>query len=104
MTTKRCFYEILGVKKDAGEDDLKRAYRTLAMKHHPDRNSGDEEAAVKFKEAAEAYAVLSDPEKRQLYDRYGHAGLNGLGLPDFGNRDSIFDIFGDILGDFFGGG
>ncbi len=104
MTTKRCFYEILGVQKDAGEEELKKAYRTLAMKYHPDRNSGDEEAAVKFKEAAEAYAVLSDREKRQLYDRYGHAGLNGLGLPDFANRDSIFDIFGDILGEFFGGG
>ena len=71
MTSKRCYYEVLGVSKDAGDDDLKKAYRALAMKYHPDRNSADEEAAGKFKEASEAYAVLSDPNKRETYDRYG---------------------------------
>lgn len=103
MTTKRDFYEVLGVNKAAGEDELKKAYRAQAMKYHPDRNSGDEEAAHKFKEAAEAYAVLSDPDKRSRYDRYGHAGLEGMGLPDFGNGQSIFDVFGDLLGGLFGG-
>lgn len=103
MTTKRCFYEVLGVQKGATEEELKKAYRTLAMKYHPDRNVGDEEAAARFKEASEAYAVLTDPEKRAVYDRYGHAGLNGLGMPDFGSRDSIFDMFGDLFSDFFGG-
>ena len=104
MTSKTDFYEVLGVKRDVNDDDLKKAYRALAMKYHPDRNVGDEEAAVKFKEAAEAYAVLSDPQKRQIYDRYGHAGLQGAGMPDFSGGESIFDFFGDILGDFFGGG
>src|SRR5581483_1590519 len=103
MTSKRCYYEILEVPKDAGDEDIKKAYRKLAMRYHPDRNAGDEEAAVRFKEAAEAYAILSDPQKRQVYDRYGHAGLNGAGLPDFGNQESVFDLFGDIFGDIFGG-
>src|SRR5260370_35944037 len=74
------------------------------MKYHPDRNSGDEEAAHKFKEVAEAYAILGDPQKRQTYDRYGHAGLNGLNIPDFSSSQSIFDLFGDLLGGIFGGG
>lgn len=104
MTGKKDLYEVLGVSKNASDDELKKAYRVLAMKHHPDRNVGDEEAAVKFKEAAEAYAILCDPEKRQIYDRYGHAGLQGAGLPDFGDAASVFDLFGDLLGDFFGGG
>jgi len=104
MTAKLDYYEVLGVKKDASEEELKKAYRSLAMKHHPDRNAGDEEAAHKFKEAAEAYAVLGDAEKRQLYDHYGHAGLSNAGVPDFNNRDSIFDLFGSIFGDIFGGG
>jgi molecular chaperone DnaJ len=104
MTAKLDYYEVLGVKKDASPEELKKAYRSLAMKHHPDRNSGDEEAALKFKEAAEAYAVLGDAEKRQLYDRYGHAGLSNAGMPDFSNRDSVFDLFGSIFGDIFGGG
>lgn len=104
MSTKRDLYEILGVAREAGDDELKKAYRVLAMKYHPDRNAGDEEAAVRFKEAAEAYSVLSDPEKRPLYDRYGHAGLNGAGMPNFTSADSIFGAFGDLLNDFFGGG
>src|SRR6185369_7910957 len=107
MTTKRDFYEVLGVAKQAADDEIKSAYRKLAMKYHPDRNSGDEEAAVRFKEAAEAYAVLSDPQKRQVYDRYGHAGLSGMGgMPDFGGGgpESIFNMFGDIFEMFTGGG
>jgi molecular chaperone DnaJ len=104
MAEKRCFYEILNVAKDAGDEEIKKAYRAQALKYHPDRNSGDEEAAVRFKEAAEAYAVLSDSQKRQVYDRYGHAGLSGMNLPDFGSRESIFDVFGDLFGDLFGGG
>src|SRR5262245_61440458 len=104
MAEKRCFYEVLGVTKQASAEDLKKAYRGLAMKYHPDRNAGDDEAAVRFKEASEAYAILSDPEKRATYDRYGHAGLNGLGMPHFESAESIFDVFGDLLGDFFGGG
>src|SRR2546428_12680509 len=104
MVSKRDYYEVLGVSKDAGDDDLKKAYRALAMKYHPDRNSADEEAAGKFKEASEAYAVLSDPNKRETYDRYGHAGLNGAAMPDFASAESIFDLFGDIFGGLFGGG
>src|SRR5262245_42030033 len=104
MAEKRDYYEVLGLKREASDDEVKKTYRALAMKYHPDRNSGDEEAAAKFKEAAEAYAILSDPDKRQVYDRYGHAGLNGAGLPHFESAESVFDIFADILGDLFGGG
>jgi molecular chaperone DnaJ len=103
MASKRDYYEVLGVARDADEDTLKRAYRKLAMQYHPDRNVGDAEAESKFKEASEAYDVLRDPQKRQLYDRYGHAGLEGAGLPNFGSVDDVIDIFGDIFGDFFGG-
>jgi molecular chaperone DnaJ len=102
MASKRDFYEILGVGKEASPEDLKRAYRALAMKYHPDRNSGEETAAAHFKEAAEAYDVLSDPEKRARYDRYGHAGLEGMAMHDFSSGASIFDLFGDILGGLFG--
>ena len=104
MADKRDFYDILGVRREASDDELRKAYRGLAMKYHPDRNSGDEEAAHRFKEVAEAYAVLSDPQKRQTYDRYGHAGLNGMSMPDFSSSQSIFDLFGDLLGGIFGGG
>lgn len=104
MTGKKDLYDILGVAKTVSEEELKKAYRTQAMKYHPDRNVGDEEAAAKFKEAAEAYAVLSDPNKRQIYDRYGHAGLQSGGLPNFGDAESVFDLFGDVFGDLFGGG
>jgi molecular chaperone DnaJ len=101
MVSKRDYYEVLGVARDVSAEELKKAYRLLAMKYHPDRNAGDEEAAHKFKEAAEAYEVLSSAEKRARYDRYGHAGLQGMEMPDFGNGASIFDVFGDILGGLF---
>ncbi len=102
MASKRDYYEVLGVARDADDDTLKKAYRKLAMQYHPDRNVGDADAEAKFKEASEAYDVLRDPQKRQLYDRYGHSGLEGAGLPNFANLDPM-DIFGDILGDLFGG-
>jgi molecular chaperone DnaJ len=105
MSTKRDCYEVLGVAKDASDEAIKKAYRGLAMKYHPDRNVGDEDASHRFKEAAEAYAILSDGEKKQVYDRYGHAGLNGMGgMPDFGGAESIFEAFGDFFGDILGGG
>jgi molecular chaperone DnaJ len=102
--SKRDYYEVLGVRREADEEDIKRAYRKLAMQYHPDRNVGDAEAEVKFKEAAEAYDVLRDRQKRQRYDRYGHAGLEGMDLHNFNSRQSVFDIFGDLFSDFFGGG
>jgi len=106
--TKRDYYEVLGVDKNADEDALKKAYRQLAKKYHPDVNPGNKEAEAKFKEASEAYAVLSDPEKRRQYDQFGHAafdgsgGAGGFGGFDFSGAD-FSDIFGDIFGDFFGG-
>ncbi len=104
---KRDYYEVLGVEKTADEAAIKKAYRTLAKKYHPDMNPGDAEAEKKFKEASEAYAVLSDPEKRRQYDQFGHAafdgGMGGAGGFDFSGTD-FSDIFGDIFGDFFGGG
>lgn len=99
---KRDYYEILGVDRSVDEQGLKSAYRKLALKYHPDRNPGDKEAEEKFKEAAEAYSVLSDPQKRAAYDRYGHAGLQGGGFTGF--DPSVFTDFSDILGDFFGFG
>ncbi len=104
---KRDFYEVLGVERGASEADLKKAYRRLAMKYHPDRNPGDKEAEDKFKEANEAYEVLSDASKRAAYDQYGHAGVDpnmggGAGA-GFGGA-SFSDIFGDVFSDFFGGG
>ncbi len=109
MAEKRDYYEVLGVPRDADEAALKKAYRTLAKRYHPDTNQGNPEAEAKFKEASEAYAVLSDPEKRRQYDQFGHAafeggagGAGGFGGFDFGA--DMGDIFGDIFGDLFGGG
>jgi molecular chaperone DnaJ len=101
---KRDYYEVLGVDKKASADDIKRAYRRLAIKYHPDKNPGDKEAEAKFKECAEAYEVLSDPEKRKRYDQLGHEGLRGAGVHDYShmNVHDISDIFGDIFGDMFG--
>ena len=101
--SKRDYYEVLGVEKDAGERDIKSAYRKLALKHHPDRNPEDPRAEDKFKEASEAYSVLSDPQKRAAYDRFGHAGLQGAGGQPGFNPEAFAD-FSDILGDFFGFG
>ena len=103
---KRDYYEVLGVDKNADDATIKKAYRQLAKKYHPDMNPGDKEAEVKFKEASEAYAVLSDPDKRRQYDQFGHAAFDGGaggGGFDFSGMD-FGDIFGDIFGDFFGGG
>ena len=104
MTTKRDYYEILGVDRDVDGDTLKKRYRKVAMKYHPDRNTGDNEAEEKFKEASEAYEVLSDVEKRKIYDQYGHEGLNGAGFSGSRNFDDIFDNFGDVFEEFFGFG
>ncbi len=110
MADKRDYYEVLGVSRDADDAAIKKAYRQLAKKYHPDTNPGDKEAEAKFKEASEAYAVLSDAEKRKQYDQFGHAAFEnggaGAGGFDFSNMGDIFgDIFGgDIFGDLFGGG
>lgn len=110
---KRDYYEILGVAKGSSQDEIKKAYRKVAMQYHPDRNPGDKSAEEKFKEAAEAYEILSDADKRSQYDRFGHAGVSGNGRGGHGpghmNMDDIFSQFGDIFGDdifgsFFGGG
>ncbi len=103
--SRRDYYEVLAVARDASEQEIKSAYRKLALKHHPDRNPGDSEAEERFKEAAEAYAVLGDSEKRARYDRVGHAGVSGAaGGPGGGFNADIFADFSDILGDFFGMG
>src|SRR5688572_16919866 len=112
MSKKRDFYEILGVARNADAEELKKAYRKLAIKYHPDKNPDDKAAEEKFKEAAEAYEVLSNPEKRQRYDQFGHQGVGGAsGFGGGGmNMEDIFSNFGDIFGDdspfgsFFGGG
>ena len=102
--TKRDFYEILGVGRDAGKDEIKKAYRKLAIQYHPDKNPGNKEAEEKFKEAAEAYEVLHDPEKRQKYDRFGHEGMRNMGFEGFNNVEDVFSTFGDFFSDFgFGG-
>jgi len=109
--SKRDYYEVLGVEKDASEADIKKAYRRLAMKYHPDRNPDDAEAEGRFKEVKEAYEALSDPQKRAAYDQFGHAGAEagfgggqGPGFGGAGGADAFSDIFGDVFGDIFGGG
>ena len=113
MANRQDYYEVLGVARDAGAEDVKRAYRRLAMENHPDRNPGDKAAEDRFKAAADAYAVLSDPEKRAAYDRFGHAGVDGRfggGAEGFSRVEDIFSAFGDLFGGggffeaFFGGG
>ena len=109
--SKRDYYEVLGVKRDAAVADIKKAYRRLAMKHHPDRNTEDKDAEGRFKEAKEAYEVLSDEKKRSTYDRFGHAGVDASaaagaqsGGPGFDPNEVFGDIFGDVFGDIFSGG
>ena len=104
MSAKRDYYEVLGVNRSAGENEIKAAYRKLALKYHPDRNPGDQQAEESFKEAAEAYDVLQDPQKRNIYDQFGHQGLEGSGFSGFGGFEDIFSSFGDIFEDFFGFG
>ncbi len=99
---KRCYYEVLAVGRDAAAEEIKKSYRKLAMQYHPDRNPGDAEAEEHFKEAAEAYEVLSDKEKRDVYDRYGHEGLNGIGFKGFSGFEDIFSSFSDIFENVFG--
>lgn len=101
--TQRDYYDILGLQRDASENDIRKAYRRLAMQYHPDRTRGDKDSEEKFKEISEAYSVLSDPEKRANYDQFGHAGVGG-GFADFTGFGQFGDIFGDIFEDFFGGG
>ena len=104
MANKRDYYEVLGVGKNASTDEIKKAYRKLAVKYHPDKNPGDKEAEEKFKEAAEAYSVLSDADKKARYDQFGHAGVEGAG-PDFsGGFGNLNDILNDLFGGAFGGG
>ena len=103
MADKRDYYEVLGVDKNADDAEIKKAYRVLAKKYHPDTNPGDKEAEAKFKEASEAYAVLSDHEKRQKYDQFGHAAFDGSGGAGAGGFDFNFEDMGDIFGDIFGG-
>ncbi len=110
MAEKRDYYEVLGVERNANADEIKKAYRKAAIKYHPDKNPGDKEAEEKFKEAAEAYDVLSNPEKRARYDQFGHAGMNGAAGGGYGgfsgggfSMEDIFSQFGDIFGGHFGG-
>ncbi len=105
MAAKRDFYEVLSVGREASAADVKKSFRSLAMKYHPDKNPGDAEAEAKFKEVAEAYEVLSDDQKRQMYDRYGHDGLRGAGMNSgFQSTDDVFVHFSDLFGDLFGMG
>ena len=107
LTMARDYYEVLGVERGASDDELKRAFRKLAMEHHPDRNAGCTEAEGRFKELNEAYSVLADPNKRAAYDRFGHAGVNGMngGGQQFHDIHDIFnEVFGEAFGDMFGGG
>src|SRR5258706_7862779 len=107
--TKRDYYKVLDVPRTAAAEDIKKSYRRMAMKYHPDGNPGDKESEEKFKEAKEAYEVLSDDARRALYDQHGHAGIDsarqgGGGGGGFGGAEGLGDIFGDVFGDIFGGG
>jgi len=103
MSSPRDYYEVLGVARDASDADLKKSFRKLAMQYHPDRNPDNPEAEALFKEVSEAYAVLSDAEKRQMYDRFGHQGLRGAGVdPGFASAEDVFSQFSDMFGDLFG--
>ncbi len=104
MPTKRDYYEVLGVGRSATEEELKKAYRKLALRHHPDRNPGNKEAEERFKEVSEAYSVLSDGERRMQYDRFGHAAFGDAGAGGFEFSAGFEDVFADLFGDFFGGG
>lgn len=106
VSQKRDYYDVLGVDRNASPDDVKRAYRKMAMRYHPDRNPDNPGAETKFKEAAEAYDILADPAKRQRYEQFGHAGVEGAGSHDFSHMrvDDIFSMFGDLLGGALGGG
>src|SRR6478672_3030355 len=110
MATKRDYYEILGLAQSAPADEIKKAYRKLAVQFHPDKNPGDKKAEERFKELSEAYEILSDPQKRQMYDQFGHAAAGAGGAGGFNGFEQAFggasinDIFGDIFGDLFGGG
>ncbi len=111
MAEKRDYYEVLGLQKGASEAEIKKAFRKMAMKYHPDKNPGDKEAEEKFKEVNEAYSILSDPDKKNRYDRFGHAGVDpnagfggGGGFGGAGGFEDIFDMFGDMFGGGFGGG
>ncbi|MBM4391741.1 MAG: molecular chaperone DnaJ [Deltaproteobacteria bacterium] len=100
---KRDYYEVLGIKREASQAEIKKAFRALAVKYHPDKNGGDAEAEAKFKEVAEAYEILGDEQKRQMYDRFGHDGLRGAGMNQgFQSSDEVFSHFADIFGDLFG--
>ncbi len=103
MTQKRDYYQVLNVERDADDNEIKKAYRKLAIQFHPDKNPNNKEAEDKFKEATEAYEVLRDPEKRQTYDRFGHAGLEGMTTDFSGFGVNLDDLFGDVFGDLFGG-
>lgn len=103
MASKRDYYQVLGVGRSASQDEIKKAYRKLALQYHPDRNPGNKEAEESFKEAAEAYEVLSDAQKRQRYDQFGHEGLRGTDFRGFTDVNDIFSTFGDIFGSQFGG-
>ena len=102
--TKKDYYEILEISRDASDGEIKSSFRKLAMKYHPDRNPGDKQAEERFKELAEAYEVLSDSNKKQRYDQFGHAGVDSTGFHGFDNINDIFSHFSDIFGGFGGGG
>src|SRR5688572_11152904 len=102
--TSQDYYAVLGLQRSVTSEEIKKAYRRLALQYHPDRNPNDKVAEEKFKEASEAYQVLSDPEKRQLYDRYGAEGLKGAGYQGFGGATDIFSAFGDLFEDLLGFG